>query len=76
MQFIHGKKEGIDKLVEGFKELFPNFAKSQIKKKILEISDKSKHPDGYGSSRFMVKRDLFDKLALQVLERSVWQAFG
>lgn len=43
--FIHGKKDGIDKLIEGFIETIKNEVvppKAQIKKKILEIAERKK----------------------------------
>lgn len=43
--FVHGKKDGIDKLVDGFLETIKNDVappKTQIKKKILEIAERKR----------------------------------
>jgi hypothetical protein len=58
IRLIHGKKEGVDKLINTFHESNPLVAKAQIKKRISEISEKTKHSDGYGSARFIVKQEM------------------
>jgi hypothetical protein len=65
-RYVHGKKEGIDKLVLGFHALHPMIPKLQIQKRIKDITDKTKHADGYGTSRFMVKAEMLEKLQIQV----------
>jgi hypothetical protein len=65
-KYVHGKKEGIDKLVLGFHALHPTIPKLQIQKRIKEITDKTKHADGYGTSRFVVKAEMLEKLQIQV----------
>jgi hypothetical protein len=65
-KFVHGKKDGIDKLVLAFHALYPAFSKLQIQKRIKEIADKAKHVDGYGTARFMVKPEILEKLQIKV----------
>ncbi len=61
IKLLHGKKEGIDKLVNSFHEQFSYMSKVQIKKRMCEIADKSKHSDGYGTSRYLVKTEFLLK---------------
>ena len=68
---IHGKKEGVDKLINSFHESNPLIAKAQIKKRISEISEKTKHSDGYGSARFIVKMDLLAQQCPELAETPV-----
>ena len=65
-RFVHGKKEGIDKLVLAFHALYPKFSKLQIQKRIKEITNKAKHSEGYGTSRFLVKPEILEKLQISV----------
>jgi hypothetical protein len=65
-KFVHGKKDGIDKLVLAFHALHPTFSKLQIQKRIKDLSDKTRHADGHGSSRFMVKPEMLEKLQIKV----------
>lgn len=55
IQFIHGKKDGIDKLVDSWQQRHPTTSKRQIKTKILEIASKDKSVEGHGSARWVVK---------------------
>lgn len=57
VKHIHGKKDGIDKLVNSFHETYSNIPKAQIAKRMKEISDKQKHKDGYGTARWIVKQE-------------------
>ncbi len=58
VEHIHGKKDGVDKLVESFHALNPTLVKAQLKKRILDIAERRQHSDGYGSKRWMVKEDI------------------
>lgn len=66
VKHIHGKKEGVDKLVASFHELHPTISKLQIQKRIKDITEKTKHADGYGTMRFIVKPDVLESLSLTV----------
>jgi hypothetical protein len=62
IECIHGKKDGIDKLIQSFQH--PNhlhISKVQIKKRMLEIAEKSKHVDGHGTARWVVKKEFLEK---------------
>jgi hypothetical protein len=65
-KFVHGKKDGIDKLVLAFHALHPTFSKLQIQKRIKDLADKARHADGHGTSRFMVKPEMLEKLQIKV----------
>ena len=68
VKLVHGRKEGIDKLVAMFSDAHPNgpqTPKAQIKKKILEISSRSKHVDGYGTVRVIVNKDILEMLSIE-----------
>jgi hypothetical protein len=65
-KFVHGKKDGIDKLVLAFHALHPAFSKLQIQKRIKDLADKARHADGHGTSRFMVKPEMLEKLQIKV----------
>lgn len=71
IRLIHGKKEGVDKLINTFHESNPLVAKAQIKKRISEISEKTKHADGYGSLRFIVKHELLVQHCPELAETPV-----
>ena len=58
VEHIHGKKDGVDKLVESFHALNPTLVKAQLKKRILDIAERRQHSDGYGSKRWMVKEEM------------------
>jgi hypothetical protein len=69
---IHGKKEGVDKLVLSFHEQHGHISKAQIKKRILEISEKGKHSDGYGTSRFLVKAELLSTHCPELVSQEIF----
>ncbi len=71
IRLIHGKKDGIDKLIISFHESNPLIAKAQIKKRITEISEKTKHCEGYGSPRFLVKHELLVQHCPDLAEQPV-----
>ncbi len=71
IRLIHGKKDGIDKLIISFHESNPFVAKAQIKKRISEISEKTKHSEGYGSPRFLVKQELLVQHCPDLAEQTV-----
>lgn len=78
MQFVHGKKDGVDKLVDGFIETLQATeitvpAKSQIKKRILEVAEKKKFGESsneeknlHGASRWRVHAEVASKLGIEV----------
>lgn len=55
VQLVHGSKDGVEKLVNAFVEQNAHVSKAQTKKRILEIAEKKKHVDGYGSLRWIVQ---------------------
>jgi hypothetical protein len=59
IRFLHGKKDGMDKLVVAFFTEHPvvanTISKNYLRNKISEIADKQKHTDGYGTLRWIVK---------------------
>lgn len=63
MQLVHGSKDGVDKLVNAFVEQNAHVSKAQTKKRILEIAEKKKHADGYGSLRWIVQDALLSTAA-------------
>jgi hypothetical protein len=68
VKLIHGRKEGVDKLVVLFGDSHPEGPqppKAQIKKKILEISSRCKHEDGYGTVRVLVNKDVLQSLNIE-----------
>lgn len=69
IMLIHGKKDGVDKLVNSFHEThtnIPKLSKTEIKKKILDISCKQKHVEGYGSYRLVVNGDVLSFYSVEV----------
>jgi len=62
LRFVHGRKAGIDTLVEEFWTLHKDVAKSQIKGKIKLIASREGSLEGHGSSRWMVKSDAKESL--------------
>jgi hypothetical protein len=66
---VHGSKEGVDKLVLSFHAENPNVPKAQIKRRIAEIAEKERHPDGHGSLRFVVKSEMKEKANVEVRNR-------
>lgn len=64
--FIHGKKCGIDKLVEALKVDFPDLPKSFISRNIKDLAAKEKGADGIGSSRWVVNSTHASELQLEV----------
>jgi hypothetical protein len=61
IRMLHGKKDSIEKIVGVFQSEFPNMSKVQIKKRIIEISEKSKSIDGTGTARHIVKQEFITK---------------
>lgn len=61
---MHGKKDGVDKLVASFQAEYPAIAqvvsKTQTRKRITEIADKEKHVDGHGTVRWVCKKEFLD----------------
>ncbi len=52
---IHSKKDGVDKLVTEYQILYPSISKAQIKRMILELAEKKRHVEGYGTPRWICK---------------------
>ena len=63
-KLVNGKKDGVDKLVDAFVIDNPSVPKAQVKKKIQEVASRSRHPDGYGCQRWVVKADLCEALGV------------
>lgn len=69
IRFIHGKKDGSDKLTVSFQELHPTLSKAQIHKQIRELATKTKDViTGHGSLRWVVRPDVLEQHGL----REVW----
>ena len=69
IRFIHGKKDGSDKLTVSFQELHPTLSKAQIHKQIRELATKTKDVvTGHGSLRWVVRSDVLEQHGL----REVW----
>ena len=66
IQAIHGSKDGIDRIILAFHETHSHVPKAQIKKKIGEISEKVKSPEGTGTPRFIVKPEFLKEVSLEV----------
>lgn len=59
IRFIHGKKDGIEKLQNLFQENHLNISKAQIKKRILEIAEK-KDKNAGGCGKWLVKDEFIN----------------
>ena len=60
IRFIHGKKDGSDKLTVSFQELHPMLSKAQIHKQIRDLAVKTKDVAGNGSLRWVVRPDVLE----------------
>jgi len=67
--FIHGKKDGVDKLVNAFQAEHPKLAKTHVKKRIGEIAEKERHADGHGTQRWIVKKEFVAKAQMSDLKQ-------
>lgn len=68
MHYLHGKKDGLEKLVTGFHELHPAVSKAAIKRKIQEAAHRQKREDGSCSSKWTVNQDFLVKASLTSVE--------
>jgi hypothetical protein len=69
IRFIHGKKDGSDKLTVSFQEIHPMLSKAQIHKQIRDLATKTKDvATGHGSLRWVVRADVLEQHGL----REVW----
>lgn len=64
--FVHGKKWGLDKLVDALKVDFPELSKNFIRRNISEIALKEKGTDGVGSLRWVIKTEIISNLQLEL----------
>lgn len=64
VKFLHGRKEPFDKLVELFHSSHSSLPKLHIKRKIQEVSVKSRHAEGFGSARWVVKPEVFESVKM------------
>jgi hypothetical protein len=64
--FVHGKKWGVDKLVESLKTEFTDVSKALILRTIKETASKEKGVEGIGSFRWIVKPAVRTELELEV----------
>jgi hypothetical protein len=66
-RFVHGKKEGMDKLIASFHVDHPQFSqqisKAETKRRILEIAEKERHPEGYGCARWVCRKNFIEQHA-------------
>eukprot|EP01041_Mallomonas_annulata_P001737 gene1737-3356_t len=58
IHLVHGKKSGIDKLVEAFQYQHTDVPKAQIKRKIQSIAQRQKAEEGNGSFRWIVNNEV------------------
>lgn len=54
----------MDKILASFQLAHPTASKNQIKKRILDIADKERHPAGHGSQRWIVKEEAKSKAGI------------
>jgi len=66
VKLVHGRREGIEKLVADFIADHPTEVKAKVERKLREIADKKKHDEGYGNARWVVKQSVIDSLGLTV----------
>jgi hypothetical protein len=64
---VHGKKDGLERLVHSFHERHPTLTKNGLKRKILEIAERKKPESGSGSVKWMVKDDFLRSVAGSVV---------
>lgn len=68
VEYIHGKKDAAEKIINDFHDYWSNLEnktsshrilpKTHIKRKLADISTKERHPEGYGSSRWIVNNEI------------------
>lgn len=63
LKLTHGNIQGIDKIVAGFLEIFPQASKRQIRQKILECAKREKR-DGWTKQAFFVNTELVAQYSL------------
>lgn len=63
--FIQGKKDGVDKLVVSFQADHPLVSKAETKRRIVELAERKKHADGYGTVRWVCREDKLASLAAE-----------
>ena len=51
---MHGKKDGLKKIVNSFCEQHPTLVKVRVKETLLECAKRQKKDDGSGSERWIV----------------------
>lgn len=68
MHYVHGKKDGLEKLVVGFHELHPTVSKAGIKRKIQEAAQRQKREDGSCASKWIVNQEFLAKANLTNIE--------
>ena len=54
----------MDKILASFQLSHPTASKNQIKRKILDIAEKERHPSGHGSQRWIVKEEAKSKAGI------------
>lgn len=64
--FIHGKKWGLDKIVDALKNDFPSLSKNFIKRTIMDMATKEKGPNSMGSFRWIIKSELVSEFQIGV----------
>lgn len=63
--FIQGKKDGVEKLVISFQADHPLVSKAETKRRIIELAERKKHADGYGTTRWVCREDKLAVLAAE-----------
>ena len=66
VKLVHGRREGIEKLVADFIADHPSESKGKVERKLREIADKKKSDEGFGNARWVVKQSVIDGLGLTV----------
>jgi len=66
VKLVHGRREGIEKLVTDFIADHPTEIKAKVERKLREIADKTKSDEGHGNARWVVKQSVIESLGLTV----------
>lgn len=66
VKLVHGRRDGIEKLVADFIADHPTEIKAKVERKLREIANKTKSDEGHGNARWVVKQSVIESLGLTV----------